>query len=150
MQRACRFAGLAAVVGLPLIAWTLVAGCRQLAPLEAPPVIHSFQPSDLPVPYNFELDESKSWAFTKYLEGPLGFRSLELVYWGHRSPNEVANWYLDQMPLHGWSHVRTDNEQGIHLIFHKESEESEIILMRAVDRNGEFHITQLKARIGVK
>ncbi len=128
----------------------LGVGCKQVAPLDAPPVVHNFQPSDFPVPFNFDLDEKKSWAYIEYMEGPLQFRSLELTYWGQRPPLEVANWYLEQMPLHGWKQVRSDQHQGIHLAFEKGDEEAMINLKKSVDRYGKFHITKLQARIGVR
>ncbi len=136
-------------------AWTLAVlalsstGCSTTAPLNAPEVVHNFQPSDLPVPLGFELDEKRSWAYIKFMDGPLELRSCQLVYWGKRPANEVASWYRDQMEKHGWKHQRTDGTKGIRLFFTKGSEESEIFLKRVVDKNREFFVTRLSARIGV-
>ena len=79
----------------------------------------------------------------------LELRSCQLVYWGKRPANEVASWYRDQMEKHGWKHKRTDGTKGIRLFFTKGSEESEIFLKRVVDKNREFFVTRLSARIGV-
>ena len=127
----------------------LAAGCGGI-PLATPELVHNFQPTDIPVPYSFRIDEDESWAYIKFMDEPLALRSCKLVYWGDRPATEVANWYDQQMPLHGWNRSGGDRQNGIRLLFTKGDEESEIVLKRTVDDKGEFYITRLTARIGVR
>ncbi len=136
-----------AVAGLALV----VAGCSYNHPCVE--VARNYQHNDIPVPNNFQYDTVKSWDYQKFPSGPCSFRSCEMVYWGDRPVGQLANWYEEQMPRHGWTKAdkNLDQEgQNINLFFTKGVEEAEIQLERpvAADRSG--YITKLTARIGVR
>jgi hypothetical protein len=84
---------------------------------------------DLPVPLNFELDESKS---RNFLAAGSGSRYVDHVYTGPADKFAVARFYKRQMPVNRWR-LETDNfVQGkVILQFQKESETCQITISDA-------------------
>ncbi|MEM7262031.1 MAG: hypothetical protein AAF488_08565 [Planctomycetota bacterium] len=107
----------------------------------------TYQPSDFPVPIHFDFDESESWTYLKFADPPLNIRSGKFVYYGDRPVQEVSHWFLDQMPVEGWTHVESQDRDDIRMTFRKGRENAEIHLERVVDDNGEYFVTRLTARI---
>lgn len=132
------------------LACTLGAtGCAgtSVTQLEYLELSHEVQYNDIPVPFGFEFDNRESWAYRKFEESAMPFRSCELVYYGDRPLRHLANWYESQMPVHDWTHERTTEDNVIHLVFSKGIEATEIELRRTLDRDGREPVTQVKCKI---
>ena len=110
-------------------------------------VSRDVQYNDIPVPFAFEFDNKKSWTYREFEEGALPFRSAELIYWGDRPVRHLAAWYEDQMPKHEWQHQRTEDVDGIQLVFKKGIEVAEINLKRTIAHNARDRITKISCRI---
>ena len=135
--------------GFVVLTTLLLAGCGVSEPYRVVETQSGNQYDDIPVPAGFEYD-SKSWDYVGFPPpSPVAMRSCELIYWGDRTVQRLADWYMEQMPLAGWQHVRTDEVGTVHMHFQKGIEKAEIILNRrvAADRNG--YITRITARLGV-
>lgn len=140
-------------LALALIAIVALSGCKAWSEhIRGPEVVHNYQPSDLPVPLNFELsqDPYENWAVIDFIGDPLNIRVGKFTYYGDRPLQEVSHWYLDQMAIEGWSHVKTTTRNDISMQFEKLDESAEINLARVVDDNGEFYVTRLTANIRPK
>ncbi len=126
-------------------------GCKApLAPIRGPEVIHNHQPQDLPVPVNFKLsdDPYETWANVSFAGEPLYLRTGKYTYYGDRPLPQVATWYKDQMPIEGWEYIdRSSQNDEIKLRFEKPRESAEISLKLIPDKQGQFYITKLVARI---
>jgi len=116
-------------------------------PVRLPEVEHAYQPSDLPIPLNFEYDEKESWAYVKFADPPLSIRSGRFVYYGDRPLQELSHWYMSQMPVEGWSHVETKDQGSIEMVFRKGDEDAEVRLERIADKKGLHYVTRMTARI---
>ncbi len=142
--RGSRGAGWIAVAALGAI----LSGCASWTEtVRTPEVETTYQPSDLPIPLNFDYEETESWAYVKFADPPLNVRSGKFVYYGVRPLQEISHWYLSQMPVEGWVHVGTDDRKEIHMQFRKGFEDAEITLERIADRKGHRYMTRLTARI---
>lgn len=136
-----------------LAALSVISGCAGWSeslsggPVRGPETESTYQPSDFPVPLHFDFDESESWTYLKFADPPLSIRSGKFVYYGDRPIQEVSHWFLDQMPVEGWTHIESQDRSSIWMKFRKGRENAEIHLERVVDDNGEFFITRLTARI---
>jgi hypothetical protein len=146
------------LVAIALVSGTLLSalglGCASMGP-PAPsiPVVHDFQPDDVPVPQHFTYDDHElaSFAYIMFQDSPrLPMRSMRLTYWGDRPIQEIAAWYQKQMPLHGWTYHETVGYSETHLRFSKGLERAEIFLKRTPDENGRYYVTRLIVEIGVK
>lgn len=130
------------------------SGCSAswMTEYRGPEVVHNYQPSDIPVPLNFELsdDPYETWANIKYEGDPLNIRVGKFTYTGTRPIREVADWYLEQMPIDNWEHKETTQRDDIVMRFEKGLEYANIRLARIPDDNGEFYITKLTAKLGAK
>ncbi len=107
-------------VALLVAVTSLGSGCVSAGgPINGVQVTKDVQYQDIPVPMNFSFDSKKSWAYTRFEEGPLGLRSFELVYWGDRPLRELSEWFKDQMPKHDWHLTDTLGGRDIRLVFAK-------------------------------
>jgi len=144
MRHGLRTAAILVVLG----AIPALTGCQGwFKPVEPVQYVQNFQPSDLPVPLNFQYSEDESWAQIRFAEAPLHVRMGRFVYYGNRPMREVANWFLEQMPVEGWTHANTSEKGDIRVFFEKRDEQAEIHLERVVDDQGEFYITRVVAHI---
>lgn len=133
-----------------LLALALVSGCSSLSEhIQGPEVVHNYQPSDLPVPLKFDMSEDpyENWAVIDFIGDPLNLRIGRFTYYGNRPLLELSHWFLEQMPIEGWTHVKTSNRGDITMQFEKQDEAAEITVERVVDKNGEFYLTKLTANL---
>lgn len=137
---------------VPLCASIAVSltGCQGLVPVEdSIPVVEGYQPDDIPAPFGFELDD-ESWSYLKFQHAPLPMRTVEVIYWGDRPVFEIASWYKEQMPIHGWEYVSGEDDLGGQQIrYRKAGEYAEVIIQRIPDGQGRNYVTKLVVRIGV-
>ena len=126
-------------------------GCQGLVPFEdSVPLVGKHQPADIPAPLGFELDD-ESWSYLKFQHAPLPMRTVEVIYWGDRPVEELTNWYLDQMPIHGWEHISGTVDLGEQqLRYRKGAEYAEVLIKRTPDEQGHHYVTRLIVRIGVE
>jgi len=127
-----------------------ISGCAGLVPPEdSIPVVDQHQPDDIPAPFGFELDPN-SWSYLKFQNAPLPMRSVEVIYWGDRPITEIASWYKEQMPFHGWEFVSDSIDAGeTQLRYSKRDEYAEVLVRRMPDQDGKHYVTRLIVRIGV-
>lgn len=125
-------------------------GCQGLVPIEdSIPVVERYQPDDIPAPFGFELD-NESWSYLKFEHAPLPMRTVEVIYWGDRPILELASWYKEQMPIHGWEYVSAQDDFGEQQIrYRKPGEYAEVLIKRIPDDQGQNYVTKLVVRIGV-
>jgi hypothetical protein len=92
-------------------------------PLLEPSAMLKF--SDVPVPAGFKILSEKSYSF----ESPGGMRVGVLKYQGKANPDQVVNFYKDQMPMYNWSLLNVV-EYGERLLnFERENETCIISLL---------------------
>lgn len=140
------------VVAVALIGLAGNSGCQMFIypELPIPDISRDVQYNDIPVPFAFEFDNKKSWIYRKFEDGPLPFRSAELIYWGDRPVLHLASWYESQMPKHGWKFQRSRDTDGIQLVFNKGIEVAEVNLERTIAHNARDRITKVSCRIRAK
>ena len=128
----------------------ILTGCQGLVPVEdSIAVVEQYQPDDIPAPFGFELDND-SWSYLKFQHAPQPMRTVEVIYWGDRPIIELASWYKEQMPIHGWEYVSAEDyssEQQIR--YRKPGEYAEVLIQRIPDGRGKNYVTKLVVRIGV-
>ncbi|HIN80997.1 MAG TPA: hypothetical protein EYN00_07975 [Planctomycetes bacterium] len=145
-----RYCWICMVFATGLLLFSIV-GCQTMGTTSDPiEVVKGYQPDDIPVPYAFEFDENRSWAYLKFKDGPLPVRSIELVYWGDRPVEEVQNWYREQMPIHGWTFQLEDQPGGLRSRFTRGDEFAEILIKRTPDERGHHYVTRLLINVGVQ
>ncbi len=127
-------------------------GCvTVMPPTERLEVSTDRQYQDIPVPFEFEYDRQKSWAYTRFEDKPLNLRSCVLVYWGDSPVRQVREWYLDQMPKHDWVFEETMRKsQSQRMIFSKGSEIAKIDVRRMPTGVGQERVTRVMADIGLR
>ena len=128
----------------------LLTGCQGLVPVEDSIAVgERYQPDDIPAPFGFELDNN-SWSYLKFQHAPLPMRTVEVIYWGDRPIIELASWYKEQMPIHGWEYVSAQDDFGEQQIrYRKPGEYAEVLIQRIPDNQGQNYVTKLVVRIGV-
>ncbi len=107
---------------------------RPVGQLQVPGTSDNMQQDDVPVPHDFVLDTKNSFAHND------GFRSVTLVYTtedGHI--DDVANFYLSQMPLARWQLIRDVGTFPRRLFFEKNREEC-VILIQSQGPKAKLHL----------
>lgn len=98
-----------------------VKAAYRLTPRVNPPI------TDLPVPWRFKIDaeESRNYASA-------GVRYVDHVYKGSTKMDQVARFYLDNMPLNRWILMSENFVQGTyHLDYEKGSERCRLMIGRS-------------------
>lgn len=88
------------------------------------PLAPDFRIADIPVPAGFEFDREHSFVFQNNV-----VEVGRIQYAGKERINDVAQFYLDEMPRYGWSLLNMTEYGNIILFFEKEAESAILTLL---------------------
>lgn len=88
------------------------------------PLAPNFRIADIPVPAKFEFDREKSFVFQNNV-----VEVGRIQYAGKDHINDVAQFYLDEMPRYGWKLLNMTEYGNVLLLFDKEGEAANVMLM---------------------
>jgi len=88
------------------------------------PLAPDFRIADIPVPAGFEFDREHSFVFQNNV-----VEVGRIQYAGKERINDVAQFYLDEMPRYGWSLLNMTEYGTIILFFEKEGESAIVTLL---------------------
>lgn len=96
-------------------------------------IANDYQPRDVPIPLGFKYLPKESFSYVG------SFRVVGLEYIGETLVEDVASFFEEQMPLHGWQLLRREQVRSLTLVFVNDREECYLGLRRIEDRT-EFRL----------
>ena len=122
------------VLGTGCLGKRFVLSPADLYPAESI-IINDYQPRDVSIPRGFEYLPKESFSYVG------SFRVVDLHYNGETLVEDVAEFFEDQMPRHGWQYYRREGVTNLTLVFVNGRDECYLTLRRIENR------TELNLRI---